>query len=318
MKIRAKNKVIFFCFFLVFTLFAGQILGAQEREIVRLSNISGENFSITMHNERMPYTSEELRRGNISLEISGIVNTGTATSIDITLLPSGTTIRMAENTSLIYNGFDAHGNFEDYSLLYGRIRVNAENRTRAIVIRGGRAAARFVNGNFGIDHMLEADEWSFTTQPQLRLHAFQGNAEFYLGASGNQDVFESAQRQSVESGESISIAGKMPLESETVVSWDQQMPRSAAASGGGTQPRVIYSFLSPSRSEGSYRGKNMTLGIGLFLTVASTAALIISHPQFEIIKNNDLAQNINYASYIPLGMGLATMIGGIMYNPASQ
>ena len=305
---------------MVFTLLTGQSIKAQEREIVRLNSISGDNFYITHNGERTAFTGDEIMRGRVNLENSGIVHTGANTSIDITLLPSGTVIRMSENTSIIYNGLNASGNFEDFGLLYGRIRVTAQNRTRPMVIRGGRAAARFLNGNFGLDHLLEASEWNYTTQPQLRLNAFQGQAEFFLGGTGNQDALESAQRQTVEAGESISIAGKMPLDSDTVAYWERQAPsaRGGGGAGGGGEPRVIFSFLSPSRSEGSYRGKNISVGIGLFLTVASTAAIIVSHPQFNIIKNDDLARNIHYASYIPLGMGLATTLGGIMYNPARQ
>ena len=311
MKIRCRGTVIFLAFFLGFTLFAGQSVIAQERDIVRISNVSGNDFSITMYGERMAYTQDEVNRGRVSLENPGIVHTGGRTSIEITLVPSGTVIRMSENSSLIYNGFDASGNFEDFGLLYGRIRVDAQNRTRPIVIRGGRAAARFFNGSFGIDHLLEANEWTFATQPQLRLNSFQGQAEFYLGGPGSQDALDS-QRQTVTEGESISIAGIRPLDADSLAYWEHQAP-----GGGGGETRVN-PFLSPDGSTGSYRGKNITLGIGLFLTAVSAAALMISHPQFNIISNNDFARNINFSSYIPLGMGLATTLGGIMYNPSRQ
>ena len=315
MKINRSNA-IFLSFFLLFALFAGQSIKAQEREIVRLNNINGDNFYVTRNGERLAYTDEEIDRERITLENAGIVHTGAGTSIDITLLPSRTVIRMAENTSLMYNGLDVNRNFEDFSLLYGRLQVIAEGRARPIVIRGGRAAARFVNGSFGIDHMLEASEWNYTTQPQLRLNAFQGQAEFYLGGPSDQDALVSNQRQTVEAGESISIAGKMPLESDEHAYWDEQTPGTRGEGGGS---REIVPPLPPAGyNSGSNRGRNITIGIGLSLTVASAAALVMTLPQLNIIKNDDLARNIHYSSFIPLGMGLATTLGGIMYNPARQ
>jgi hypothetical protein len=163
------------------------------------------------------------------------------------------------------------GNFEDFSLLYGRVRVIAENRTRPIVIRGGRAATKAVEGDFAISH--------------------------------NVQVF------TIEEGESMSIAGRRTLGPDIEEQWNQNMP-------GDWRPEPVDLFTLPSIAVNN-RGRNISIAMGLIMTAASAATIVISHPRIDIIGNRDFARNLNFGAYIPLGMGLATTLGGILYNPAS-
>ena len=301
----SSYAILFLSFaFLGFSFLGPQIIGAQERELVRIYDVKGDDFAITIDEERTIHPIEVVRGGRIILEQSGIVHTGADTLMDIILIPSGTVVRVAENTSLIYNGLDEAGNFEDFGLLYGRIRVIAGNRERSMVIRGGGSSVRIMEGDFGIDHLIEADDWDFTSQPNFLVSVFQGSAEFFHDGLGSH--FERG--LTIEQGESMSTSGKRPLDTDTHEYW-HLIPDTLG------QPRVIFSLV-PHTSVLSNRGKNTSLAIGLALTVASTATLIMTYPQFEIIKNRDLARNINNAAYIPLSMGLLTTLGGILYNPS--
>ena len=301
----SRYAVLFWSFILGFVLCIGQNLEAQEGEIVRLFDIQGNDFALTMHGHRAIHPIEAIRRGGITLERSGIVQTGPDTFMEILLIPSETLIRVAENTSLIYNGLDSAGNFEDFGLLYGRIQVIAGNRPRPIVIRGGGISTKIMEGDFGIDHLVEASEWGFTSLPLFRVNAFQGSAEFFPSGMGNQGL-------TVIEGESISIMGKIALDRNIYTYWDRQ------PDDGDPEPREIFSVLPPHPQVVSNRGKNTSLAMGLTLTIASVATIVISYPQFGIIRNSDLAQNINNAAFIPLSMGLLTTLGGILHNPSTR
>ncbi|MCL2008307.1 MAG: hypothetical protein FWG77_09505 [Treponema sp.] len=306
MKMTSRHAFIIISLLIgIFTLI-GQNLEAQEREIVRLFDITGGDFAITMNGERTVYPIEAIRRGRVILERTGIVHTGPETFMDVLLIPSGTLIRVAENTSLIYNGLSPTGDYEDFALIYGRVRVIAGNRTRPIVIRGGNASTRIMEGDFGIDHLIEEDEWDTASRPLLRVNAFSGNAEFYAG--GSLARFDSTQAQIVLEGQSASAIEVGEMDEVLLAYWDMNMPDFWG------QPRVIFSLIPQPYAIGN-RGKNTALTIGLAMTIASAATLAISYPQFEIISNRDLARNINNAAYVPLGMGLLTTLGGILYNP---
>ena len=86
-------------------------------------HLDGQNFTLTVRGERSVIGADTVRNRAVNLERSGIVHTGSGTFLEIQLAPSGTVIKMSDNTSLVYNGYDSSGGFMDLGLLYGRIRV---------------------------------------------------------------------------------------------------------------------------------------------------------------------------------------------------
>ena len=112
--------VLVFCGFLFCTVSG---LYAQTGSGARIYHIEGTDFELTLRNERTILQAGALSGGVINLERSGIVHTGPGTFLEIQLIPSGTVVKLSENSSFVYNGFDETGRFEDLGLLYGRMRV---------------------------------------------------------------------------------------------------------------------------------------------------------------------------------------------------
>jgi len=334
-----------------FTLCLAFNLAAQEGAAT-IYHLEGQSFALTINGERSVFGSDATKDG-INLESSGIVHTGPGTFLEIQLIPSGTVIKMSENSSLVYNGIDATAGFVDLGLLYGRIRVVFGEGTGAgpVVIRSGGISSRIETGDLGADYVLEPGNRNSIPRPLFRLHAFRGSAEvFPYGRGGPQPNFGGAQTLSVREGESLSLdisssytfAEKSLISDETLDYWmiynfagfaPLPMPITDISTGpeitislapAPLQTRPIETRIAiPYQQEeaGKVPGvtnnktRNVCLAIGLALTVAGAAAQGVTYYMYDI-DSNRTANNIFKASQIPLGVGLITTLGGLLYNPS--
>ena len=349
-------KIYFTRFFrgslVMLLFFCGLILGVKENLNAQngawIYYAMGSDFALNMHGE---YKVFPVTATGVALERTGIVNTGPGTLLEMQLLPSGTVIKLSDNTSLIYNGTDPTGRFEDLGLLYGRIRIvtgSAANPTGSIVVRCGGVSIRLNAGDFGFDYLVEPNDRSPNPRPFFNFYAFRGSAEVFPygmeAYSGNVNAI------SVTEGESLfmdissyhKFAEKRPIDKGILAYWnfynftgsspgsmpnteivmeqktDEKEEGTSAAVASFVQPDPLKSFdTSPPVS---YRGKNIILGIGIFLTASAALTQVITHPQFGLFPKDkaDITKNVFNAAYVPLGMGVLTTIGGIIYNPAKR
>ena len=63
------------------------------------------------------------------------------------------------------------------------------------------------------------------------------------------------------------------------------------------------------------RNKNICLAVGLFLTLSSAAVQGVMYYKYDM-SNARWADNVFTAMQVPLGVGLLTTLGGILYNPS--
>jgi len=203
---------------------------AAQEDGATIYYLEGSSFALTMRGERRVFTAKEVNEGDIRLERSGIVHTGAGTFLEIQLFPSGTVIKMSDNSSMVYNGIDSSGGFVDLGLLYGRIRVVTGDGAGAgpIVVRSGGISSRTEAGDMGVDYVLEPGDRNSVPRPLFRIHAFRGSAEvFPYGRGGPQPYFGGAQTVRAAEGESLTLdisssftfAEKKPLSRDTADYW---------------------------------------------------------------------------------------------------
>ena len=234
-----KIATVFWVFFLcVIPNLAAQELDQRSTESAWIYHVEGEDFVLTQRGERMIFSAEAARRERINLERSVTVNTGADTLLELQLVPSGTVIKLAESTSLIYNGIDESGKFAEFGLLYGRIRVvtgagmnsaaAASLAINSIVVRSGGVSVRLGEGDLGVDYMLEPLNISSAMRPVLRLYAFRSSAEvFPHGGGGTPANFGGARSLTAEEGSSLffdvspsyTFAEKKALDSDIISYW---------------------------------------------------------------------------------------------------
>ena len=209
------GTLVFACFFFCAALnLAAQELDQRSAESACIYYAEGMDFTVSLSGERAVFPAESAGNEGIYLERSAVLNTGAGSFVELQLIPSGTVIKLSENTSLAYNGFDETGKFMDFGLLYGRIRIVAGNgndssRTGGngfLVIRSGTVSARIGEGDYGIDYVLEPGNQNSIVRPLFRIFVFRGNAEvFPYARGGNQANFNSADTLTAIEGETLSM-----------------------------------------------------------------------------------------------------------------
>jgi hypothetical protein len=134
----------------------------------------GAEFSISSGGTQYPYRAEDLRF--LSLEKADMVQTGPQSFVEIRFLPSGLLVKVAENSSIAFDGTGEDGSNILLSLLYGRIRVISgwNGQLAPAVIRLGSTVVDIVEGDIALDNMV-LPEGGGKSVP--RVHSFSGSAE---------------------------------------------------------------------------------------------------------------------------------------------
>ena len=227
-----------FCGTAVLTALAAQEPDRRPTESAFIYYAAGQDFTLGSPSRRAIFSAESVRGEGIPLERGGIVNTGAGTFLEIQLVPSGAVIKLAGNTSFVYNGIDENGRFADLRLLYGRMRVvtgrtsAAErdflNEIHSIVIRAGEISARITEGDMGADYILVPGEADSGLHPLFSLYSFRGSAEvFTYGQERTGSNSSPIRRLTAQKGESLVLdisaalifAERMPVSGEIVNYW---------------------------------------------------------------------------------------------------
>jgi hypothetical protein len=338
--------------FLGFLLFISLALPlpAQDSESAVIYRAEGSDFSLSSRGDRRIVSAEAVAAGGLTLNPWDLIQTGSGVFLEIQLLPSGTLIKVSENTSFIFNGYDLPGRFADFGLLYGRIRLvsGTGGGTRTAVVRSANISVRIDEGDLGIDYVLEplAHGRGGMPRPLLRLYDFRGKAEVFPFPSGSSPV-QAGEIQSIlvrereslflEIASPMVFAERKALDREIIDFWRLHnfyplpplaMPpaalpeiygEAAAAEVPAEVPLAAvpdnlfssrdYPALSRARAV-----KNTALVTGILLTAASVTAQGLAYSEFDT-GNDAFARNVFTAAFAPMGVGIFTMLTGILYNP---
>jgi hypothetical protein len=319
-------------------------LAAQESAVIY--EAAGQDFSLSSRGERKILGPEALS-GGLTLNPGDLIQTDSGVFLEIQLLPSGTLIKLSENTTFVFNGYDSSGRFADLGLLYGRIRLvsGTGGGNKTAVVRSANISVRLEAGDLGIDYVLEplARGRGGIPRPMLCLYDFSGNAEVFPFPSGGSPV-QAGEVQSIavrekealflEIASPVIFTERKALHKDIIDFWRHHnfsgipplaMPSvtlpEIAGGAGSEAPAAIpepavqdnpfssqdYLALSRARTV-----KNAVLVTGLVLTAASVAA---QGAAYSNTGDHDFARNVFTAAYAPLGVGILTILAGILYNP---
>jgi len=347
-------------FVISFFLFCGLVLSAplylsaqdwrawtpegRPAELAFIYYAQGRDFSHTIRGQQTIFSAEVIRRGSVILDRSGVVQTGSGTSLEIQLVPCGTLIKLSENTTIIYNGIDQNGGFADIGLLFGRIRVVSgvadPGGIHPIVVRSGGIAARIIDGDMGIDYVLEPGR-NIVVSPMFRVHAFRGSAEVYFqGAGVTAAPLTQTQVFAVEQGGSLSLdvtpahtfVERGALGSSVIAYWSTnnfagtpplRMPNTAIALALEPIPQelvreVVVEVLVPviqpmpveQAPQMSLWARRLLWGMGLSMIGSAVAIQGIAHYNPDFFGSANRAENMHTFSYGPLISGvLFTLLG---------
>jgi hypothetical protein len=343
------NPGSLFLGFLLF-IFLPSLLPAQDSASVVVYQAEGSDFSLSSRGEPRMFNPEEAASGGLTLSAGDLIQTGGGSFLELQLLPSGTLIKVSENTTFAFNGYDLSGRFADFGLLYGRIRLvsGTGGGNKTVVVRSANISVRIEEGDLGIDYVMEplARGRGGTPKPMLSLYGFGGKAEVFPFPSEGSPV-QAGDIKSIVVGKGeflfLEIASPMvfaerkALAGDIIDFWERHNfsgtpplampPVTLPGIPGGTEvtqappevPEAVvqdnpfdsvdYPALTRARAV-----KNTALVTGLLLTAGSVTVQGLAYSKFDT-KNDALARNLFTAAFAPMGVGIFTILAGILYNP---
>jgi hypothetical protein len=337
-------------------ILAGVIIAgaaAQENPEGRIFYAHGTEFTLIIGGQQETYGPGVLNFSEVSLGNEDIIRTGRDSFAEIQVLPDGTGIKVAENTSIRFSWNDDR--VPVITILYGRIRVVTGFYARhpALIVQAGNGISGVQNGDFCFDYAISPpdprNEEEFL-RPKLQLYDFRGSSNIALtGNNGmesvpvvipeNLPVIPVNEREwvSVEVNSSLAVIERRSMDMGMIGYWNQNNFR-------GTPPiampdtvlafeETVPAVSPPAVQETSRRRsvappvdftesqrrltqiKNALIISGLSLTVAG---IVSQATGYGVLNRDDPARARTYANFgfIPIGIGISALITSLFFNPA--
>ncbi|MHC6204448.1 FecR family protein [Breznakiellaceae bacterium SP9] len=342
-------------YWVVYLIILANSIFAQE-SFVRIDSIEGTDFVLTSANSRTVLRPEHLKEREFNLNAGDMIQTGSGSLVEFLVvsrarsLPEASTrIKIAENTSLVFNGFEgtAADNAASFMLIYGKSRItSAAERSSKLVIHGGTAELQFEAGDISMDYIIAPSLFSMPgrmqQKPLVKFECFRGSALVVLldsaqnggGGLTHQVPLTENETLTLDVSPSISFIERKPLNNSDLNYWSghgfpqpnalaqtqepvidptRDLRNSSADTLTALVPDTPYVPPDYNAYRKANRTKNIILTIGTVLTLAGGAMEVYTAQAINDGKDN--MKLFIPLSAIPLGIGILTTIVGILYNP---
>lgn len=328
-------------------------LNAQE---IQITYSSGGEFSVSTGGYRVFYQGGSPDIGALVLKKDDVIQTGAESFVELRVEPSGTRIKIAENTSLACNGNGAETLSVSFSLLYGRMRIATESiwphgEGNAVYINAGQVETIIRHGDVGIDFIVDTNLAQLTRgEPILSVYNFYGNSEIMpvsWRSSANQGhesgfkVFE-YEALSVEVANSMSYIMRTQLDDGIINYWNTNnfsdnplfiKLRSAAYPSNNDQAPVIERieyvnadyqpiiieqiFPDNPFHKKLFRIKNFLISSGMIFTTGGIGMQIAGSHGIPNLDRKANKMIFNFG-YVPLVIGLIFSGAALVINPQNM
>jgi hypothetical protein len=267
-----------------------------------------------------------------------MIQTGADGFVEIQLIPGETLIKVAENTSIVYNGTGTDGASASFSLLYGRIRVirGAGEGNRNLTVQSGNGVVYVREGDFGLDYILRPGlsiTGSGIGRPLLRIYGFSGTVDLIplpvREDSGPPVRTGERARIRVNEGEALameillsglSFTERKSLDRDIIDYWldhnfkgvpPLNMPKTALSFFFDPLPapdhQIVYEPPDYSAFIKANRIRNGGIAAGLLFS--SVGIGLQSYAYYRMISGSSApVDSLIYAGYANLGLGFLTLL----------
>jgi hypothetical protein len=263
--------------------------------------------------------------------------------VEVQLLPRGSVIKIAENSSFLFKGLGPGGSTVSLGLLYGRVRAKVATLSGndSFTIRTGSTVAGVRGTDFGMDSIIQpydsqtpATASSFV--PTVRVYCFTGqvavlpeSTEDVIPPSAPAVIIKKNEEVSVDLSSSLPLVERKSLEAETVHYWSQNdfkgstpvaPPKTPAlevppVSKGDTAPAPVV-FIKPDYTPfvRVNNAKNQSIGAAILFT---SLGLLIQSSSLAVA--NYQGQSVQWGLFISgsvtVALGFMSLLPAIFINP---
>jgi hypothetical protein len=261
MLLKNRNSIIF-----LLSLFAAVGLYAQNTGTSRFSgsvNSTGsDSFVIVNQGNQKTYQTGSTPATGLALQNADMIQTGLGNYVEVQLDPSGAVVKLAENTSVVFNDLGSANRSALLSFLYGRLRIVNQGGSGTVTIQVGNAAIEFSRGDLALDFAVIPG--SSNKQPQLQVSTLSGTAQVVSSVaspgSARTPLYEH-ETVTFDVTTRLAVINRQPLNQEIAAYWSRNgfrqagmSPQSTYLAQGspllalGAYPAGTNSFGSPSQS----------------------------------------------------------------------
>lgn len=338
---RRKSDIFPVCvvLLLVFPAFFAASQDASRAEIVYAE---GRDFSLVRSGERTIYSVYDPEVLGLELYEGDLLQTGAESFLEVQLLPKGTVIKIAENSSFQFKNLGKTDETVSLGLVYGRVRAKVARLSgdERFFIRSGATVAGVRGTDFGFDAIINPDSPpDAVNTPAVRVYCFSGelallpetdkysidNDEAVVSVLGNELI-------SVNTDTSIPVVERRAIDIETKKFWvvndfrgnTPVPPPESAVIQVQAEPEqkdlkneVVIEYITPDYEpfERLNKAKNRTIAASSLFTALGLG--IQSYGMYMLYDGDiDSGKGMILSGTIPLGIGVVTLFTSLFLNPS--
>jgi hypothetical protein len=314
------RKFRFIIFICLFACAVPVTLTAQFANTIAVVKSGGGDFTLIRDNGiDGNYSPSDISRNGLILRDSDTIQTPSGVFVEAHAYPSGTSVRIAENSFVTFVNIGGSSMIQVISLIYGRVRIDHRNSSEAILLRAGSSITEIKKGSVNFDLLMPPDDAPGGGGSRLLLYvsAISGSALFLppVMSRDSQQIKLKKNEALIFNTETGQIT-RRPMDKAIAGFWDGDVGKNTAPAGFETADNDIslkFGDSYPERQKTSTRWKTVFLISGVVLIAAGVAMQNWIHYNYSaLIKEN--ADTIHYIMYAPIAGGAAMMLGAYFYR----
>ncbi len=328
---------------LVFCGLLARAVMAQEAAQGQVVFAEGQDFVLVRDGQRSIYPVDDPEVIGMDIRPGDLIQTGLRTFLEIQLLPRGTVLKLAENSSFQLKALGADGSAVSLSLVYGRIRSKVAKlaRDETFVIRSGSTVAGVRGTDFGFDSILKAGDTSGVALPAVRVYCFSGEVAV-LPVTDAEEIAADAPAISVGQNQVVAVDLSRPvplvdrgqLDDATLRYWRENefqgetpvpAPETAPLTAPSPEPTVptpvavaAAPVLMPDFAPyaAALRSKNTAIGAAILF---SCIGLGLQSTGFwaSSAGEDELSRTLMISGSVPIGLGIGALISALVIQPSA-
>ena len=309
------------------TLVAGTMLFALAVAVYSQSPSYGEivfsegrEFTVVRDGEARTFQTHENDVLGYRLQKGDLIQTGPATLVEIQLLPKGTVLKLAENSSFLIQGLGNVGEPVTLGLVYGRVRAKVSRLSgkETFSIRSGSTVAGVRGTDFGFDMVIKPSESGTATNlvPIAEIYCFSGEVEVAplwpetLAAAGiapttGTVIIKADQLVSIDLSRSLPVVDRRAVDEAVRMFWVENDFKGSTKVPAPEIPPLVVPLAAAEKSAES--------------TLAPESVPIVPQPDYAPYKRAVSIKNIGLGSsslFALTGLGLQGL--GLYYRSIGE
>ena len=193
-----------------------------------------DSFVIANNGRQQNYQTGTVPASGVAIKNADMIQTGPGNYVEAQLDPSGAMIKLAENTSVMFNDLGTSSRPAMISFLYGRMRIMNQGGGGTVTVQAGNAAIEIGRGDIALDFMVIPG--SSNRQPMLQISTLSGTASVTASAAASSGATRTPlyehETVSFDVTTQLAVINRQPLNQEITAFWSRNGFRQAGTAGG--------------------------------------------------------------------------------------